>query len=736
MTTQRRPLGCMTGIALVFGTLTILLVLAAALATGNGIFSPGPLNAQASTAPLGGVASHADLGGRCDACHAQAWTASSMAGKCLACHTAVGDELAAGTGLHGRFAGEGLCAGCHTEHGGSAASLTVANPADFPHIRTGFSLQAHPVAGRAGSFACADCHTDSVSHFTAGSCQSCHASRDAAFTAEHAATFGSGCRNCHDGIDSYGKGFTHASWALQGKHADASCAACHQGATSITALRSTTTACIGCHAKEDIHQARLGSDCSTCHTAASWQEAPATFDHALTTFPLTGKHTSAECLGCHVDRAWKGIGTTCESCHRKDDPHQGQFTKPCASCHTTDGWKPSTFDHATTRFALVDAHAKPACAACHANGRFVGTSMTCSSCHAKDDAHKGNLGSRCEQCHTATTWKATTFRHSQARFQLTGAHLDALCVKCHRDQTAYRGTPSTCIGCHRADDAHKGAYGTGCATCHSTRSWASTFDHARTRFPLTGAHTSLLCTKCHKDASFSNTPTSCVACHRADDAHGGNLGTACAKCHTTRAWTPATFDHSKTGFKLTGAHVSTACATCHPGNRYAGTPTSCYACHKKDDAHGGSYGTGCATCHSTKAWKPASFDHSITGFALTGGHKGVACTTCHKSGTYTGLSSACSSCHTKPDTHQPSSFSNCKACHTTSAWKPATYTLTHTFPKTHGGANSVCTKCHPSTWASYTCASCHSNTKMNEVHHDVAGFTLTSCAKCHPTGHN
>ncbi len=735
MTMQRRPFGCLTGIALVFGTLTVILLVAAALATANGIFAPGPLNAEKAETALHGISSHADLAGRCDACHAQAWSAERMADKCLACHESVGDELAAGTGLHGRFATSGQCRGCHTEHGGTTASLTVANPATFPHAKTGFWLDAHPVAQRLDAFTCADCHQDSVSKFTASSCQTCHTEEDPAYMAEHVDAFGTGCRNCHDGIDTYGADFAHASWKLEGKHADTSCAMCHAGDTTILELQDTSTACISCHAKEDIHERRLGSDCASCHTAATWEEAPDDFDHDQTTFALKGGHTEVECLGCHVDRAWTGIGTTCESCHAADDPHNGQFDQPCASCHTESDWKETTFDHATTRFALVDAHAKPECSACHADGKFTGTPMTCYACHKADDEHKGNVGKQCEECHVATTWADTTFTHAQSDFHLTGAHTDALCVKCHATLTEYRGTPTTCFACHKDDDEHKGEFGTDCASCHNTRDWDDvTFDHAKTDFPLTGAHRSATCSKCHTDSTFKNTPTSCVSCHRADDAHNGSLGTNCAKCHSTRAWEPATFDHATTGFKLTGAHVSTTCRKCHTSTTYANVPSTCYGCHKQDDEHNGGFGTKCNACHTTRSWSGATVDHSKTDFPLTGAHKSVSCAKCHKNNVYSGTPTACNACHSKPSTHQPDSFSACRSCHTTGAWKPADFNQAHSFPMGHRNADGVCSKCHTGSWAVYTCSRCHSDTKMNEKHREVSGFSLNTCAKCHPKG--
>src|SRR5258708_19952814 len=63
--------------------------------------------------------------------------------------------------------------------------------------------------------------------------------------------------------------------------------------------------------------------------------------------------------------------------------------------------------------------------------------------------------------------------------------------------------------------------------------------------------------------------------------------------------------------------------------------------------------TNCATCHTTKGWDSASFDHSTTGWALTGSHqlapagKVVACTDsfCHGGNNYKLPAEDCSVCH-------------------------------------------------------------------------------------------
>ncbi len=374
------------------------------------------------------------------------------------------------------------------------------------------------------------------------------------------------------------------------------------------------------------------------------------------------------CESCHVDRHWTGIGLTCASCHAADNPHGDQFQGDCAACHAATGWKDVTFDHSTTTFALADAHAKPACVACHAGGRFV-------------------------------------------------------------------GTPVTCIGCHAADDRHKGALGTDCASCHKATTWADwTFDHNRTAFKLSGAHLSVTCQKCHAGETFKGTPTTCAACHTKPASHGPAFAGSCASCHTTKAWLPASFNHNKAAFKLTGAHLSVTCQKCHAGGVFKGTPKSCSACHAKPASHGAAFGSNCASCHSTKAWLPASFDHNKAAFKLTGAHLRVTCQKCHKGGQFKGTPKTCAACHAKPASHGSAFGNNCASCHSTRAWLPASFNGPHAFPQNHGGAGGVCAKCHPSSFSKYSCARCHSNGSMTEHHREVAGFSLTTCIKCHPTG--
>jgi hypothetical protein len=73
--------------------------------------------------------------------------------------------------------------------------------------------------------------------------------------------------------------------------------------------------------------------------------------------------------------------------------------------------------------------------------------------------------------------------------------------------------------------------------------------------------------------------------------------TDCGRCHKPEDWSAPGFDHSKTAFKLDGAHQNVQCRACHlPVEdeeglfiRYKSTDTACAACHGgkyQDDSRG------------------------------------------------------------------------------------------------------------------------------------------------------
>lgn len=445
-------LGCLTPMGLIAGLLTALAIGGVAFARGGVLYSPGALNAQAGE-PLGGVTSHAETGGECKACHTPPWSRETMADRCVTCHADVGAQMREVASLHGSIAhrNPGLrCSHCHPDHRGPTAPLTVATAADFPHEAVGFSLVGHQFKVAREAFICADCHPQSVTTFDPLDCQACHQQMDAIFAQAHALNYGMDCLSCHDGVDRFGKAFTHDGFAfrLEGKHAQVHCVHCHTNARSVTDFAAAPADCASCHAPDDPHAGRFGADCAACHTPAGWE--PALFDHNLAAFKLEGAHASVDCKDCHKNNIYKGTPADCYSCHASDDEHGGRFGTDCAACHTPSDWENATFDHARTNFPLTGAHLQVDCGRCHRNDQFAGTPSACVACHADPVFHLGLFGTDCASCHSTIAWRPAVFtgRHT---FPLNhGEGGTVACATCHPSSfTAY-----TCYGCHEHTEAN------------------------------------------------------------------------------------------------------------------------------------------------------------------------------------------------------------------------------------------------------------------------------------------
>lgn len=533
---------------------------------------------------------------------------------------------------------------------------------------------------------CDSCHKTFKKEAQNAMCLSCHKGisgdikQNAGFHGKSTAR-SQQCKTCHS--EHHGRGyrivafnaatFNHnlTDYPLVGGHAKAKCAGCHKAGAS---YRTTPTACASCHAKKDPHLGRLGRNCQGCHTVTGWKPT-LSYNHAKTGFPLTGKHRSLSCMGCHAGQRWQGLSQQCIGCHARDDVHKGSRGTNCSTCHTPADWKSASFNHnRDTTFPLLGQHAGTACAGCHgANNAIRKPQKACISCHAKDDSHKGSRGTACANCHTPRSWKDAKFDHTkETRFPLLGAHARAACVGCHGPNSSIKKPPMTCYGCHQKDDSHKGKNGTECEKCHGNSDWKQTsFDHDKmTNFPLLGAHKVALCEACHKQPTHVEVPSvECVSCHAEDDAHNKRLGNRCGDCHNAVAWKDnVLFDHDLTRFPLSGKHAPLTCEQCHGDKSFQSKGITCQSCHI-DEHHAGSLGASptCAKCHTVSGWKLWSFDHDLeTGFVLTGKHKGLICSACHIKGTEPkDTSSECGDCHARDDVHDGGFGNNCGRCHTT-----------------------------------------------------------------------
>jgi hypothetical protein len=601
------------------------------------------MTAQSALAQLGALVSpgqlhraHRALEGvtHCLSCHSAGEQVS--ASKCLTCHAPVAERIARKTGIHRNVTTD--CVTCHVEHAGADAELRPFDLRQFDHGRDA----SFPLDGEHARLAqnCASCHKTRSFLTLSSSCASCHSD-------VHKGTLGTQCAKCHTTAVKFAETrtrFDHSrtAFALTGAHQQTACGRCH---TSTTYKNVKFASCADCHS--DVHRARFGPACSSCHTTAAWRTTRV--DHARTAFPLRGKHATVNCARCHTQPAMqvKPASATCSACH--SDPHRGVFKQDCASCHNETAFQKGRFDHGSTKFPLVDKHANLTCVACHKGAPapapvaraarsvavrtvdYRGLSTACHACHT--DVHRGELGLTCDSCHTARSFAVATFTHQNHRAFFAGGHMALTCEQCHATTFApvraatkaavarvgFATTPAACASCHK--DVHLGQVGAQCETCHDVaapRFALAGFSHARTEFALTGKHESLDCASCHKveAAQFpaghgqtrrlTGMGTACVACHA--DVHRTELPQACEQCHTTERFAITQYAHRNArtlrGF-FTGAHAAASCAACHkpaavivatgtvlPSFR---TSTTCTTCHT--DVHRGALGNRCETCH-------------------------------------------------------------------------------------------------------------------------------------------
>jgi hypothetical protein len=407
----------------------------------------------------------------------------------------------------------------------------------------------------------------------------------------------------------------------------------------------------------------------------------------------------ARCLACHKEVAWMRTANR--------GFHVRVANKPCASCHPDHGGRDfqlvvwdegaaAKFDHRRAGFVLEGKHARLECAACHKPAlqkspaaalirkkdrtkSWIGLETRCADCH--DDVHRGQLGVKCETCHTQAAWKpAPGFDHARTDYALTGAHGKVECMKCHAAPQFSKGLDAKgqplaqwkplphadCTPCHR--DPHAGRFKGACAKCHTTQNFhvisREGFNHDQTRYPLKSKHAQVACEKCHDPAQggFGSKPkfALCTDCHA--DAHNGMATLAgkpadCAACHDLTGFANSTYTvaaHQKSAYPLEGAHAAADCAACHrqlgakdPAAAALGTArvmirpahAACVDCH--GDPHRGRFRppsprarkADCLACHGMNAFSPAQYDakmHFECDFKLEGAHMTVPCQACHE----------------------------------------------------------------------------------------------------------
>jgi hypothetical protein len=661
----------------------------------------------------------------CLGCHQFAWQSTTTIGNGVPNHITAGFPSTAAA-----------CASCHP--------ITKWSDGKFDHSTTGFLL----TNGHA-NVPCASCHINNnyalqIAPTNCGNSQ-CHLTTWQQTNTPVHSTSGpafaaANCANCHTTKGWDAASFDHSvtGFTLVSTHmapTPTPCAACH--VNNNYTLNSTD--CYGCHAAAFNSTTSIGGNvpnhvtagfpttaaqCASCHPITTW--AAGTFDHSTTGFPLTNRHAAVTCSMCHINGNYglqiapTGCGNS--QCHlttwqQTNNPVHSTAgaafaAANCANCHTTAGWDAASFDHSVTGFTLVGTHTSPTptpCAACHINNNYTLNSTDCYGCHAAAFNSTTSIGgnvpnhiaagfpttaSQCASCHPITTWAAGMFNHSATGFPLTNKHTTVQCSACHiNGNYALQIGPTDCgnSGCHLTtwqqtnSPVHSTAgaafAAANCANCHTTAGWdAASFNHSMTGFTLVGTHmspTPTPCASCHINNNYTLNSTDCYGCHAAAFTSTTTIGgtvpnhvaagfpttaAQCTSCHPITTWAAGMFDHSTTGFPLTGAHADPTkapCSACHVNNNYSGNlPTDCYSCHiaawQSTTTPGGpvpnhiaaGFPTTCATagCHTTTSWLGATFNHT-TFWQLP--HHGAVCSDCHiDQTTYANIS--CINCHTQP----------------------------------------------------------------------------------------
>ncbi len=317
------------------------------------------------------------------------------------------------------------------------------------------------------------------------------------------------------------------------------------------------------------------------------------------------------------------------------------------------------------------------------------------------------------------------------------------------------------LGGYWSAHPHGAGFSISCSKCHSPKGWEFdrsiySFDHNKTKMPLTGQHVNADCRKCHVSLVFSEAKSECVACH--NDIHQGTTGSDCWRCHTPVSWlvNNITQLHQMSRFPLVGPHRTADCILCHKSEnplRFDVPGVNCIDCHRDkylsttnpNHVQAG-FSQDCSACHLMTAfsWTGVGFNHSF--FPLTQGHATATCQDCHTTGNYASTPTDCYSCHksnyqatTNPN-HVSANFpTNCTMCHTTAVgWKPASFNHS-AFPLTLGHATPTCEDCHKGNYnnTSSDCYSCHKSNYDNTTNPNHASMTsygfTTDCIQCHTT---
>ena len=213
------------------------------------------------------------------------------------------------------------------------------------------------------------------------------------------------------------------------------------------------------------------------------------------------------------------------------------------------------------------------------------------------------------------------------------------------------------------------------------------------------------------------------------------FGTDCGACHTTDGWLPASFDHALT--QVPAQRRACSSWTVHnatPMPSLAACRPTVFRAMPRMMPTQVSLGPPASACHTTDAWLPATFDHSLTQFPLSGAHASLECSECHKNEVFTNLPADCASCHPDPSFHAGLfAGMTCDQCHSTAAWSPASFNLSHPDScgeeRCIGHEDATCRDCHNTNLSTATCLKCHDSNNPS----DGDGGGRGRCKACQQT---
>lgn len=313
-----------------------------------------------------------------------------------------------------------------------------------------------------------------------------------------------------------------------------------------------------------------------------------------------GKNDHAPCDqgNCHREAFLTTPSRVCTVCHISVSAAAGELSAPLVPFPRTAGWRalPSRFSHALHLDAArletaVGFHLS--CSDCHAAddaGSPQGAShAACVRCHAEEAAlPRAPAMQRCQSCHGELPSRPRRhsqvitgdlhFNHSNHRADRSGAAIS--CSACHQGTKAATARDdhrppqvTSCVPCH--DDSRRVPSEQRmrtCETCHRDKRSSLVAIAPRDHLPGTERpldHTLAFRTD-HGDAAARDAAR-CATCH---SVMSGSQHDVCDECH--RATSPA--DHRLSWREVdhgaAAAAASDRCALCH-------TVDSCTACHEQ-----------------------------------------------------------------------------------------------------------------------------------------------------------